>query len=248
MPSLRDRDERAARQAERLARRTARRHLRQEFRPPRRRRGRVILWAPEARERIVVRHAELPRVLTERAGGWRTVPRQGRRPLTVWDGYEPLRVQLVLFLDGWQEMPARSVAPQIRSIREMARRVPELDRPPWVRAIGVVPYSRTRWVIEALQVVEDRHVRGRVVRARVTVTLLEWVDPEVDLRVERPRRPTRQRTHDWQRGDTLPKLAKRYLGDARRARDIAAANDRIRVWSRVRPGTAIRIPHRSARQ
>lgn len=242
MASLNDRNRSASREANRLARSTARRHREDEFKPPRRHAGRLILWAPEAGRRVVARHAEPPRIISERAGGWRAIPRLAHRPLTVWDGYELLRMQIVVLLDGWMEFPARSVESELTAIRDMAAKVDGLDRPPWLRAIGVVPYTGTRWVIESMTVDETKHVRGRLVRGRVTLILMEFVSPVVDLRVERARRTSRPRSHRWERGDTVEKLARRYLRDSRRAADIRAENPRIRKWSQVRPGTLVRIP------
>lgn len=197
--------------------------------------------------RLVARHAELPQPEQERVAAWRVVPRAQRRPLTVWDGPELLRQRLVLWLDGWQDMPGpRSIEPQLARVRALWRRAEGLDRPPWLRAIGALPMPRPRWVVtqpsSITELAHDR--RGRCVRARVELTLLEWVDPEVELRVARPRRIARRRTHVWQRGDTIRKLARRYLGGGDRWVDIRAANPRIRAWSRVRPGTVIVIPHR----
>lgn len=242
---LRGRNEAAALEARALANRTADEHKQEkyEWTPPNPRVGRVILWAPEAGVRLGARHAELPQVTSERAGGWRTIPRQQHRPITAWDGYEPLRERIVLWLDGWMEIPARSVDPQIALARRLTRKVERLGRPPWLRAIGIVPYPGTRWVVEqGFSVEELEHRRGRCVRAKVTVPLLEWVNPEIDLRVERQRAIARQQWHEWEAGDTLAKVAKRYLGDKRRADDVRAENPKIRRWSTLRVGTRIKIP------
>lgn len=243
--AVRARNEAAEAEARALARRTADRQQqsKHDWTPPKRQGGRVILWAPEAGVRVVTRHADLPQIDQE-GGGWRTVPRSRRRPITVWDGPEARRETVVVMLDGWDEFPARSVRPQMQALRKLWRRVDGLDRPPWLKVVGVVPFAGTRWVVESPRVEELQHRRGVCVRARVTLTLLEWVDPVVDLRVARQRQLAKPRWHEWQSGDTLQKLAKRYLRDARRGPDIRALNPKVRQWSKVPRGTRIRIPAR----
>lgn len=202
--------------------------------------GRVLLSSPEAGVTVRARHVQLPQISSERGGGWRTVARQHDRPLTTWDGYDALTMQLVVLLDGW--VAGKSVRADLARLRTLAHRLDHQPRPPWVRAIGAVPYQGTRWVIQTLQVEEQLHLGGELVRAQATITLLEWVSPEIRLRVEKPRKTTKQRVHRWQAGDTLHKLAGRYLGTSRRWPDIRAANPQIKHWSQVKVGTPIKIP------
>jgi hypothetical protein len=212
--------------------------------PPKPIPGRVILWAPDAGEQVVALHSELPQVSSERAGGWRTIDRPQLRPLVAWDGHQPLKVDLKLLLDG--HAINRSVAPEQDALRRIAYDVPAGGprRPPWLRVIGRMPYadSSIKWVIDALGFEDQIYHRGDVTRTVASVTLLEFVSPEIRQRIDKRKKSARATSHKWRQGDTLHKLARKLLGDQRRWREIDKANPKIKNWSKVKVGTTITIP------
>lgn len=219
---------------------------------PAHRAGRVKLWSSEAELTLVCRFAALPQVVQERVGPWRELPRQKRRPIRVWDGYQVLKVQLDLLIDGLLEQPIRAVTDELDALRRLGQKLPNEERPPKLRVVGKGPYldSPVWWTIDSLQIVEQETItqaghgrRGECCRATATVVLAEFVDENVTITQDRERaKALRDRTHVWQAGDSVQKLAKQYLGDSRRAAEIKQANPRIRRWSTVTKGTRVKIP------
>lgn len=235
--------------------------------PPSRVRGQCILWSREAGRAngnngapitVRARHAELPQVVGERTGGWRTVNRPGLLPITTWDGSQPLRVQLVLIFDGLGgRRRERDVVGDLRDLRLLTYRVGVLGRPPTLRVIGAVPFSDggireehqstpPEWVIEELEIEELAHLpSGDPAVAKATVTLLEHIPATIE---QRRLQAQGRRGYKWRKGDTLSKVAREKLGDSRRAQWIRDANPKItkQGWSKVKVGTRIVIPKRLA--
>lgn len=223
--------------------------------PPARVRGVVRLWSREADLVVSLKHAERPQVLQERAGGWREVPRTGLTSVTAWDGSKALRIKLVLWLDGWSEIPRRPVDKQVDAVRLLGYRIPSLKRPPTFKVIGAVPYSDggvrpdkrsspPDWVLDGLEVEELLHTSqtGTVARAKLTLTLLEYIPSDVDR--QKLKAPTGTKSYRWHKGDTLASVARDELGDSRRADWIRKANPKVKSWASLKPGTSIRIPDR----
>lgn len=209
--------------------------------------GRMIFWCPELGLQLTSRHRELPQVSSERAGGWRTVERPQLRPIVSWNGHQPLTVDMKLSLDGHLAgKSGRSVEASVAALRRMAYESPKSGprRPPWLRAIGRMPYSDSsiKWVIQTLSFEDEIYNAGVLTRTVASVTLLEWVSPEITQRVDKAKKAARATGHKWRRGDTLHKLARALLGDSRRYTEIVKANPKITNWSKVKVGTTIKIP------
>lgn len=215
--------------------------------------GRVRLFSAEIAKTLTTQHYELPQVQDERAGGWRVVPRRGLLPITVWDGSPPLRLKLVMMLDGYAREPRTDIVDELSDLRLLGYHNKELGRPPTLRVIGAVPYSDAGvldsstsppdWVIESLQVEEQLHIAGRCARAKATLTLLEYIPSNVTLRAAQgaPRH-----SYQWKKGDTLARVAQAQLGDTRKASLIAAANPKVKHWTKVAAGSSITIPRVTA--
>jgi hypothetical protein len=211
--------------------------------------GHGTLWSSETGLTVVGRYAGLPQVVGERAasGSWETIPRQALRPMANWTGHQALKLEVKLRFDGWDDLV--SVAPKLRALRSLEDRLPGEDaerRPPTLRLIGYTPghYGAisVRWVIDNLAIEEEIVRRGVCYRATATITLLEWVSPQIKLRVQKTRSAARRYT--WRKRDTLAKVAKRLLGsDGAQARQqIRDANPSIKKWTTVKVGTKIKIP------
>lgn len=98
---------------------------------------------------------------------------------------------------------------------------------------GVVTSLRDRYSLFA----ED----GRVLRARVSLTMKQYESAEVQLRDLKRSSPDRTHRRVLREGETLSHIAAEVYGDSRLWRPIAEANGIDRPGS-VLPGTALVIP------
>ncbi len=129
---------------------------------------------------------------------------------------------------------------RLAQIRRFVEIDPELHAPPvcrfnWkdIEFTGVVTSLRERY-----QLFDEK---GKVLRARVTLTLKSYKASEVQLREASTHSPDRTRVRAVREGETLARIAQEAYGDPRLWRVIAEANgiDRPRF---VAPGTPLRIP------
>ncbi len=92
---------------------------------------------------------------------------------------------------------------------------------------------------------QERHLLfdedGRVLRARVTLTLKSYRSGEAQARQTCTQSPDRTRVRVLREGETLSRLANEAYGDPRLWRLIAGENDIDRPLF-IAPGTALRIP------
>jgi hypothetical protein len=82
---------------------------------------------------------------------------------------------------------------------------------------------------------------GRILRAKVTISMKSYQAPEVQLRELRRQSPDRTRMRLVRDGETLAQIADEAYGDPRLWRVLAAANDIDRPRF-LRSGSALRIP------
>lgn len=145
---------------------------------------------------------------------------------------------LELFLDRTNQRG--TVEDALRQLRQFVEIDGTLHAPPVCRFdwgdthfTGIVTSMHDRYTLFA----ED----GRVVRARVSVTMKSYKSAEVQLRELRLSSPDRTQVRVLREGETLSQLAGEMYGDPRLWRVIAEANDIDRPRFVV-PGTALRIP------
>lgn len=147
-------------------------------------------------------------------------------------------LSLELFLDRTNTRePLEADLAQIRGFIEIN---PNLHAPPicrfeWgtIQFQGVVTSLKEKFQLFA----ED----GRVLRARVTLSLKSYKSAEVQLRELRRSSPDRTRVRVLRERETLAQLATEAYGDPRLWRAIAEANDIDRPRF-VPAGTALRVP------
>jgi LysM repeat protein len=213
---------------------------------PPRRRGFVQLYAPEVAISVMARYIAPPQVISERAasGAWTTIQRMKRRPLSSWTGPQLVRIECQLRFGGDGLGP---VTDDLEQLRRLQNRLPgddAADRPPFIRVVGYVPghYDRVEWQIDGLEIAEEGFKAGKCVLASAKVTLVEWVSSTITTKAPPARRPARK--VKWKKGDTLPKLAKKYLGsDSKQARSaLRKANPGIKAWTKIEVGRTITIP------
>jgi hypothetical protein len=144
-----------------------------------------------------------------------------------------------LFLDG-----GKADKPSVEADVAKLRRLLEIDRdlhaPPVVafewggeRFVGVVTSLKEKYTLFG----ED----GRILRARVTLSMKSYRAVEVQQRELKRQSPDRARVRVVREGETLVSIAHEAYGDPRLWRAIARENgvERPRF---VRPGTPLRIP------
>lgn len=83
--------------------------------------------------------------------------------------------------------------------------------------------------------------QGRILRARITLTLKSYSAAEVQNRESPLSSPDRTRVRVFRQGESLPQLADEAYGDPRLWRIIATVND-IQRPRFITPGTPLRIP------
>lgn len=185
---------------------------------------------------------------TAGVGGWESVTRPGRRPLTVWRGAPETTMTLPLIFDGWAN--GRSQERAILTLERLGGLAGRRDgEPPLLIVRGWPPMaaqrvgSAARWVItgmewgDAIRRVSD----GHRLRQQVTVTLTLHVE---DDRLERLRSSSRPsyRFIRARRGDTYEKIAARELGRARYGARLARLNGRRSPDVRLRAGARVKLP------
>jgi hypothetical protein len=205
-----------------------------------------------------------PRV-TQGYGGFDTVPRQQDVALTAWRGFDPLEIELPLYIDDL--VGGRSVEPVYDVLEALAgrgrRRTKTPDggyvKPPAVivHTGGVMPYDAhaypdMRWAVNGLDPDEDETITndaGNRIRIPVTVTLLQIVEP-TRLQTTSMRGLARRqknaksrgaRRYTARKGDTAMSIARSQLGDAGRYVEILKLND-LRDPRAIRENAVLKIP------
>ena len=189
--------------------------------------------------------------LPEAESGWDIVEIPQDIDLPVWRSGKPLRMIVpiimdVLGLEGRNGIQLDIEDEWTRLVRLW--RPPGGQEPPQLRVYGPVTFADRRWVISDL--VENRaltkRVGRRLVRVQADVELLatrstdlvEFAKPAADKKA----RKDRTRFVDSKEGDTLKKIAKRELGNGRKANDLLKLNPGVGSVNRtIRANTEIRI-------
>ena len=147
-------------------------------------------------------------------------------------------LSLELFLDNTNL--GKDVEQALLDLRQFVKIDGNLHHPPVCQFVwgkthfkGIVTSLRDRYSLFA----ED----GRVLRARVSLTMKTYKSAEVQLRELKRSSPDRTHRRVLRAGETLSHIAAEVYGDSRLWRPIAEANNIDRPGS-VRPGTALVIP------
>lgn len=163
-----------------------------------------------------------------------------KTPLLQFVRGEAESIDLELFLDGTNQR--KDVEAGLEALRAFVRIDTELHAPPVCRFEwgamafdGVVTQFRERFSL-----FDDQ---GKVLRARVTMTLKSYQAVEVQRRELNLHSPDRTRVRVVREGETLQRISTEAYGDPRFWTTIAVANaiDRPRFLT---PGQSLRIPAR----
>jgi Contractile injection system tube protein/Phage P2 GpU len=161
-----------------------------------------------------------------------------QNPIVQFVRAEGQTVNLELFLDGTTDNV--SVADQLAELRQFVLIQKDMHAPPlcvfeWgdVLIKGVVKSLNEKYALF------DQD--GRIMRARVTMSLRRYEDPAITAREANKQSPDRTRIRVLREGETLAHIAQEAYGDPRLWTVIAAANniDRPRF---VPPGTPLKVP------
>lgn len=182
-------------------------------------------------------------------------PRPKRKTAQEFAGVSPRRISFPLFLDGF---PDESIEDRIRILNGFAK--PRAARRPGPELeFDYGPAGRgARWIIRDGDLTPGPELRDR--RLRVTqqefqVTLTEYIEADVTLTPAKRHRDKKKdkdkngnggrdsetRIYVVKRGDTLAKIAARFLGDADEWPRIARLNN-IRDPDFIRVGQRLKIP------
>lgn len=176
----------------------------------------------------------------ERRSRFASMPVPGlQTPILQYVRGEADQLRLELFLDATKG-GERTVEQALEQLRRFVTIQGDLHAPP----VMLLDWGHLNFtgVVTSL---DERHTLfaddGRVLRARVDVTLRKYESAEVQLRKLKKSSPDRTHVRVLKEGETLTQLAAEIYGDPRHWRPIAEANgiDRPR-W--IPPGTALRIP------
>lgn len=195
---------------------------------------------------------------SEGYGGWNIVPRQHDKALTTWQGYQPLTVDIDLWIDGLTA--GITIDRHIDNLEALAGRgAKRIDgQPPTliVDTAGVFRYDAgtfptMRWVINAIQWDREQALSdddGHRVRAACTITLLEYVDVArlrdraLQRRLQRQTKTAKtNKVHIAKDGETLITIARKELHDAGRWPELAKLNG-IRDPLSIKTGARIKLP------
>lgn len=182
------------------------------------------------------------------AGGWSVIERPNKVAITSWTGGGPLRLNIPVTLNALN-VSRGDIGPGWRRLLSYWR--PEKgDAPPVLSVAGHVAGTNHKWVIDELDTADDTvRVGGRLLRQSAVIRLLQFVD--VDLAaatVKKPRKAKLLLVVNAKEGDTLRKIAKRELGDARQWRRVRKVNTKLanKPDATIAKGTHVTIPPRKA--
>jgi len=150
-------------------------------------------------------------------------------------------LEMELFLDTYEESgPQRDVRTRSNQITQLMSIDPELHAPPVLRVIwGSLEFRcvLARVAQRFTMFLED----GRPVRARLSVTFNEYIDPDREGKELKRETADFTKLHRVSDGETLSGIAGRYYKNPRLWRPIAEANGIDNPRS-IRSGFSLRIP------
>lgn len=193
--------------------------------------GRFRMWIPgqdrqDPKESIhCLLGAAAPRVVRG-YGGWGQAARTGRRALPVFEGSETVAYEVALLLEN-QHVPGFSVENMVRQLDRLSglASVGSDAPPPVVRWYANAPHDygsapKLKWVCESLEWGESNYTDGGVLLWReATLTLAVFSDPQIKTSAVKGFRRQTLRP-----GQDLRDFARKWLGDAKRWRDVAELN------------------------
>lgn len=171
-------------------------------------------------------------------GGWEITARPRQKGMTIWQGTEPLALELPLMLDGFATQSSQE--PVLGKLYAVARG--DDESPPGVVRVQGIPLAASRWVIESLELGDAiLSSSGERLRQALTLTLREYVPPSY-LQLRRGAlkgAKGKTKTVTVKKGDTPTSIARRQRCKWTDLRDlnvgvITKANQNLKDGSKVR--------------
>lgn len=171
------------------------------------------------------------------AGDWKQVPRAGDRPFI---GMAGLVLETAALTCVLAHRDGSSVEADVKRLRAFARNPDH-----YVTVANYGSLAAGPWHITALKISSDKRRFGsnHVIRAQAAITLTEAVpDPNPKATTKQSHGGAhRPKSYVVKSGDTLPKIAVRFYGDADVWRSIAKANG-IKNPKHLKVGTKLKLP------
>lgn len=210
--------------------------------------NKVIIKASAPDVEVTALLDEAGAVVTGGYGDWEVIARPRRQGITHWAGRSPFTMDLALIFDGHSRF--ETVETQISRLERLALPHPNPGgAPPVVTLIGeAIPHHDiTDWVIQNLtfgDLIRDRN--GHRTRQHIVVSLLRYVQVDkiqVTAAADaRNKAGGNIRTVPVNKGDTLQKIAARYLGKGHLYREIWKLNTKIADPGNLKGLTTVKIP------
>lgn len=199
-----------------------------------------------------------PPLVVDGYGGWTVQSTPKDIGLTIWEGRQPIAIEIPFILDNWRRLrgnPGTEVEKMVVQLNRLCG-LGRSGQPPKckVDSAGLIPHdfhgdAGIDWVIENLSWDADLEIRnpgGNRVRCGGTITIRQHVDHEVldKLKVTAHHKPKHRTSYRVRAGDTLSKIAKRkdIYGNAAKWRKIADANHIRDPHAKLKVGRRLRIP------
>ena len=226
--------------------------------------GRLRIWTADRKDTIIVQcrlGRSEPRVVDGYAG-WSLVTRYRRRALVEWAGSNPLLIQVTFMIDRWDDVgdgepgEGNDVENRVRQLERMAGLDEHQPEPPQVKWVANAPHDNDEaahltWVIESLEWEEGSALynhAGNRVRQAGTLLLRQFESDEflttgAALVTGENKGKGSKSTYRVREGDTLSKIAKNRLGNARRWPEILRLNKgKIRDPDKLKVDMVITLP------
>lgn len=189
-------------------------------------------------------------VIPDIPGGWTGIARPKRRDMTDWKGQALKQMTLPLMLDGWaKQQSVEGDITRFYTLIEGNGTTPA----PVISVAGPIPLTHLKWGVNGITWgnYAIRPGDGAKVRQMLTVTLLEYVSPDVTIATAKTSSPAQQaaakatsgsaHTYTVRQNDTLTSIAASQLHDYSRWTEIASLNG-LRDPKSIRVGQTLRLP------
>lgn len=191
-----------------------------------------------AHVRLLARHLNLklklgdgPAKIADETSGWTTIDRPRDVAITDWVGAQPLKISIPIILDGYGR--GDGVGHKLSRLHKLVRDKDGDQRPRTFVALGPIPFSGHRFVMESIEYGDDvirgaagTKEAGKLFRQDLTLHLMQFIPPD-RIKFKR-RRKHRGGRHHSKEGDTALKIANDLYGDDEdpilAARQIAQLN------------------------
>lgn len=181
------------------------------------------------------------------ASNWSDQDKMGQKPELHYTGGERKKLSMELFFDTYEDRS--DVREHTQKIAGLLVFDSEVHRPPKVTlSWGPSAPGGTHADFPFTGVLESLKQQfilflsnGTPVRAKLTVSFLEFTLPEEELEKNEPNSPDRSKAYVVKAGDTLSGIAAMFYGDPRDWRPIATTND-IADPRTLEAGSVLAIP------